>query len=432
MAAAPITLFPGREMRKSALEDGAPSLLLSADEDREARRRLRKADSGASMPSNQVAWVPQPISFAKLKSYYNPYHSRCVRIKARMTAGLGFEEDPGRGEQALPKSARGDSFESQVVLAAMDVEHTGNGYLEIITAAGGKVASATWLPSETMEIAQSQDWYRHTAASPGSSQRRVAFYPAWPAAPEAAMRYVLHFAQDGTWSTFYGEPDWLGALASVMLFDSAMNFNRAMFDNNCIPSWIILLVGAKLSDDRPADPNHAGQYLPSQREAFVDWLNSTYGGPQNAGKAMLMDGLETIGDKAATVAFQKLQEGQKDGDFLKLLDACRDHILSCHGVPPRLAGVVAAGSLGGSGEMFGQLLAFQQDIRPKQELLEQGLALLLPHINGAPKTLTLREMDIEPFRQTGSPPLGSDLPPDSSAAKVAAEVDRLLKEAGVR
>jgi len=415
----PIALHQGTPMRKSAVEAGTPKPLLDEKADKEARSKLRKADA----PPQAVKWIPQPVSFAKLKGYMNPFHGRCVRLKARMTAGLGFVEDPERGELALPKSARGDSLKSQIQLAALDAEHTGNGYLEVITATGGAIATVTWLPAETVEISSDQEWYRHTASDPGSAARRVTYYQAWPKAgrPEPGKRYCLHVYHDGTWSTWYGEPDWLGCLPEVMLFDSAMAYNRAMFDNNCIPSWIILLVGAKLSDEKPEDPNNAGHYLQSQREQFVDWLQQTYGGPQNAGKAMLLDGFEVTGGDKANVVFQKLQEGPKDGDFLKLLDTCRDHILSAHGVPPRLAGVVTSGSLGGSGELFGQLISFAEDLKPRRETWDAALAMLQPYLGVA--SLTLKPLDIEPWREVGQA-LPATVPADS-----AAKVDAIIRQA---
>lgn|GEM_PF-2076150 len=418
----PIPLFQGVPMRKSATELGVAPLLLGEADEAKARK-LAKADQ--AMPPSTVRWIAQPVSFGRLKSYQNPFHTRAIRLKSRMTAGLGFVEDPERGELALPKSARGDTFKSQLQLAALDTEHTGNGYLEVIMATGGRIASVTWLPAETMEISADQAWYRHTASDPGSANRRVVYYPAWPrdGAPKPGTRYCLHVYQDGTWSTWYGEPDWLGCLPDVMLFDSAMAYNRAMFDNNCIPTWLIMLVGAKLSDEKPEDPNNAGHYLPSQREEFVSWLQQTYGGAQNNGKAMLLDGFEVAGGDKSQVVFQKLQDGPKDGDFLKLLDTCRDHILSCHGVPPRLAGVVTSGSLGGSGEMFGQLISFAEDLKPKRETWDAALAMLQPYLGVA--SLTLNPLDIEPWREVGqqTPPTV----PAKNAQEILRQAEAMLQ-----
>jgi hypothetical protein len=407
-------------MKQHALEQGSAGLLLSEAD-------TRAAISKGVGPSVMSRWVPQPVSFTQLKSYHNPYHDRAIRIKARMTVGLGFEEVKEGTLDALPSSSKGDSFQSQLLLAAIDVESTGNGYLEILTAAGGRIGAVNWIPAESVEISEGQDWYRHVAVTPGSSARRVSYYLPWPAGGKGTLpseRYILHVSQDGTWSTWYGEPDWLGALDSVMLFHGAMRFNRASFDNNCIPTWVVFLLGASLDDTPREDAN--GNTLPTQRQEFMDWMSRTYGGADNAGKMLLMD-LPGVSDKGSVV-FQKLQDGPKDGDFLKLLDTCRDQILSAHGCPPRLAGVVVSGALGGSGEMFGQLLAFREDLRPKQEMWQQALAQLIPAMpQGAPSSLTLREIDIEQWRAQGTPT--PDLPANATDQQIRYDIARMLKEA---
>jgi hypothetical protein len=418
----PILVRQSAALRKHALEVGT-SLLIDGEE-------LKKAD-GASLAPAGVKWVPQPVSFAKLKSYRNPYHSRCVRIKARMSVGMGILGEP----QSLPMSAAGDPFEAQIVTAAMDLEHTGNGYLEVITALGGQIAAVTWMPAETIEPGYIDGspgvlWYRHTAIDPGSSRRRVVYYPAWPqdGKAEANMRYIMQVAQDGTWSTWYGEPDWLGALHDLMLSDSAMIYNRANFDNGCVPSWLIFLLGVKLDDEHPLDDN--GNKLPSQRETVQSFFESQFGGAQNAGKALLLDaaafGSDTFTEKA-NVVFQKLQDGPKDGDFQGLLDGCRDRIVAAHGVPPRLAGIVASGSLGGSGELVGQLMLFREDLTPKRRLWERACDMMRPRLAGSPE-IRFAELDLDAFRDQ-APAWSGQLPPNPTDADVTRAAKAMLLEA---
>lgn len=389
----PITLWTSKEMQKHAAELGVAEPLLT---EKEAEAAETKAPAG-------VKWAPQPVSFAKLKSYRNPHHNRCIAVKARSAVGYGLVDE--KLAKALPTAANGDSFLAQVLLAQLDLEYTGNGYLEIITSAGGQIAHVTWMQAETMEAGYQEGrsgvpWYRHTAIDASSKRKRVAYYPAWPAGgrAEAGTRYVLHVTQDGTWSTYYGEPDWIGALGALMLDDSAEKYQRGVFDNGCIPSYLIFLNGVKLSDEHQLDAS--GNELPSQRETVQRWFQAQYGGAENAGKAMLIDmpalGSDVYSEKAS-VQVQKLQDGPKDGDFLKLQDACRDRIISGHGVPPRLVGVVASGSLGGSGEIYGQLLLFREDVTPKRRMMEEALAQLRPKLPGTPELL-FAEMDLEPFR----------------------------------
>lgn len=74
---------------------------------------------------------------------------------------------------------------------------------------------------------------------------------------------------------------------------------------------------------------------------------------------------------AKSLSVSALRHTKKYLSFEKLKNLNRDEIIAAHGVPPRMIGVMSAGTLGGGGELIGQLHSFNElTIIPKQEQIE--------------------------------------------------------------
>ncbi|MEG1913309.1 MAG: hypothetical protein RR091_12585, partial [Cloacibacillus sp.] len=97
-------------------------------------------------------------------------------------------------------------------------------------------------------------------------------------------------------------------------------------------------------------------------------------GVNNAFRTLLL----SIPFEGATIKFEKLMADFKDMPFDKLTQATREEILAAHGTPPRLVGIVTAGSLGGESEADAQLRNFvETKIKPRMKYLERRVGLLL-------------------------------------------------------
>ncbi|HFE37072.1 MAG TPA: phage portal protein, partial [Gammaproteobacteria bacterium] len=137
-----------------------------------------------------------------------------------------------------------------------------------------------------------------------------------------------------------------------------------------------------------------GNLSSEARSALKKFLAQRATGVKNAGRAIEI----SIDDPNVKIRIEKLGLESKDKDF-SFSDGRgqnRDEVISAHGVPPRLVGIMAAGQLGGVGEIEGQLTIFKQStIDPDQEALENLLNSTIIASFGTHKwRLKFNEMDI--------------------------------------
>ena len=158
-----------------------------------------------------------------------------------------------------------------------------------------------------------------------------------------------------------------------MLFRS----NRNFFKNNGIPDGILFIKG--------------GDIGPATELGLQRFFQSKFRGVENASKfcvAPLPEGVE--------VQLEKLQD-HHDGKFMEYSDKMISEILSCHGVPPRLAGVMVPGSLGGGGEAAGELRIFLQTrIKPLQNIFGGQLDEFFADVLGQKTDITFKAFDVLP------------------------------------
>jgi len=339
------------------------------------RSPLEKATEAKPIDEIGAAeFVPQPVAFSELVRLYDPYHSRCVNIKAMCSVGFGWDLESG-GELRLPGNSHGETAQDVLNQCAKDIENTGNAWLEMVKAGGGFIGELHWLPSAQMEPSKDRKQVRQNTSGAGDK-------PAWPLWngkwPDGEERCVLHIAREGTWSTYFGEPDWLGCIDSIMLAGSIRLYLRKTFDNNCMPSVMVSVIasGFQYTERESAD----GRTLPSEMDEFVDGFEKNFKGAQNAGKAFFQD----LPSKDAKVQVDRLGSPLTDLKGLtEQLATCRDEIVGNHGVPPRLAGIVSAGSLGGGGEVMGQLKLFAATtIQDRHRMWSEALNPVLPMFQG--------------------------------------------------
>lgn len=360
---------------------------------------LKSSDQKNSDVSSGEMWVPQRVDFRELMGYINPYHLSAINVKARVSVGLGISGVPDASLIGNPY----ESFLDVIHQGAMDLEGCGNAYLEVARGGGGKVEELYWLPAGETEISKSRNLFRQTNTEGKTTIfRRYGVTLKGEEAKYADRHEVIHVKMPHNWSSYYGGPDWLGALRSILLSEAAYMFNADFFENHCIPSTIIYLSGKELQtkDDLTADQIEAK--VKSEEEQVQDWLRNNFGKSGKRHRALVLTGGEVEGK----LNFHSLQQPTKDGDFLKLIQQCRDDILSGHITPPRMVGVVVSGSLGGSGEAAGQLKIFRDlVIRPRQQIWESTLnRTLFKELGGKIK---FTELDPEEYATTESqsPPI---------------------------
>ena len=313
--------------------------------------------------------IPHPYheEHGDMISYYNgivdvnPYHCRCLDIKADCTTSLGINVVEGDEKAVLERllivNDDGESFEEIINRVALDYETTGNGYLEGVRGRGGLVQELYFCPAI-------ETWRRPRDAGTAFLYRsptgQDVNFPRFDATKQDD-KFLIHFAQATQQNRHYGLPSWRGIIPDIVLDDYATRYNQKFFINSGIPDLAIIVEGGVF--DEPTE------------KAVVEFVQNNFKGLDNAHRTLYLP----VNQDGVKVRFEKLgMEIEKDGSFTKLRESCRDRILAGHGVPPRLAGVITTGQIGGGGEVDGQIKIFQETtISPRQRYFEGKLNPLL-------------------------------------------------------
>jgi HK97 family phage portal protein len=293
----------------------------------------------------------------------NAFHSRCLRVKTDCTVGLGInimagkhKDDPEKAHAKLSSvNDKGQSFQEAVNRVALDFFTTGNGYLEVVRNNKGQVGEFYFMPATKSWVAPRDREYNFVYQN-SSMLERAEFKRFTPGDTKAGST-IIHFANYTQANIHYGLPDWRGCLDDIALDYYAVQYNKKFFINSGVPDLAIVVKGGAFDEDT--------------RNAVVAFFQENIKGYLNAHRTLYLP----ISDKEIEVKFERLAMDQmKDSSFDKLRERVRDNVVSAHGVPPRLVGIVVGGQLGGGGEITGQLATFQEiTVNPVQMLFETKL-----------------------------------------------------------
>lgn len=310
----------------------------------------------------------------------NAYHARSLAIKATCAVNLGLNVVDGNETAVMERLSQvneeGESLLQVLHKVALDYETTGNGVLECVRGKGGMVEELYFCPAMYT--------YRRPRGNPtpflyrGPAGGIVEYQRLMPGATDPQS--LIHFSQPTQASRYYGLPEWSGIISDIELDYYATLYSQKFFVNSGIPDLVILVEG--------------GQFDTETEEKVVEFVRQNFKGVDNAHRTLYLP----VNDSEVKVRFERLApDNAWSAPIEKIKESCRDRILSGHGVPPRLAGVVTAGQLGGGGEAEGQLGIFQEiTIAPRQRMFAEQINRLLPEM-GIKATIAF-----EPLNTTAS------------------------------
>lgn len=296
----------------------------------------------------------------------NSYHSRCLRIKADCSVNLGIEvleENEKKQQAVLDKmtivNEERQSFQEVCARVCLDFHSIGNGYLEVVRGQDNKSIA------ELYHAPGIHFWRRKKAGnvapllyrSGDGREKDFYFYDPDKPPEDKEAGEVIVFQNYTQASRYYGLPDWRGVIPKIELDYYATLYNQKFFINSGVPDMAIVVEGGKFDEE--------------VEKAVQQFFTDQFKGWANSHRTLYLP----INDKDITVRFEKLAlDKEKEGSFKELQADCRDSIVSSHGVPPRLVGIISAGQLGGGGEANSQLKIFQETtINPVQDLFEMKL-----------------------------------------------------------
>ena len=333
---------------------------------------VQKESAQPEMENNQAVQRPQDNERGDLVVYYqltpdfNAFHARCLRVKSDCTVNLGIdfleESEDKRKEyetQLTSVNEEGQTFQEVISRVSLDYETTGNGYLEIVRSNNNEISELYHAPAINVWRRLRGQEFPFIYRGPDGKEKDFETFQRDPEKLQGSdVGELLHFQNYSNVSRYYGLPDWRGAIPDIEVDYYSVQYNKKFFQNSGVPDLAIITEGGELDSDAEKEV----------RDFFV----TNFKGIENSHRTLYLP----IKEEGVKIRFEKLgmESKDKDGSFDKLRARCRDNIVSAHGVPPRLVGIITTGSLGGGGEIEGQLKVFQEvTINPRQDLFEVKL-----------------------------------------------------------
>lgn len=329
-------------------------------------KRLAKAFTGMEGARSKQVELEQINGYALYDLAHPPYnldslvklsvendtHYACIKVKALNIVGIGYkwsettkvkearqdvEEDDdkmlklskklqrvtGTLDEWLEDMNEEDDFNEILIKVWLDVEATGNGYLEIGRNRNGGIAYLGHIPSATMRVRKYRDGFIQLV------QDKLTFFrnfndktTADPFGKDPTPNEVIHFKLHSTVNAYYGVPDIIAAMSSVAGEKFSSEYNLDYFENKAVPRYALIVKGAKLST------NAERKILEFFRKEVKGRNHGTLYIPVPAHMGSNVDvKLEAIENKAQEASFEKYREGN------------RSSIAMVHGVHLSMLGV---------------------------------------------------------------------------------------------
>lgn len=268
-------------------------------------------------------WYEPPISWDGLAKIYraSPHHASCIQMKRNLLVGFY------RPHKWLDRA--------EFSKLALDYLIFGNAYLERIEGVGRRPVGLRHALARYVRRGLSEGSYWWTAGG-----QDVAFRDG----------SIWHLIEPDINQEIYGLPEYLGALQSALLNESATLFRRKYYINGSHAGFILYI------NDAAQDQGDI--------EAIRDALKASKG-PGNFRNLFLY----SPNGKKDGVQLIPISEVAAKDEFLGIKDATRDDVLAAHRVPPQLLGIVPKNAAGFGSIEQAAVMFVQHEIAPIQARL---------------------------------------------------------------
>lgn len=178
------------------------------------------------------------------------------------------------------------------------------------------------------------------------------FVRGWKQEHEFAPGTVFHMREADVNQEVYGVPEYLSALQSAWLNESATLFRRRYYNNGSHAGFILYI----------SDPAQQQEDVDAIRQALKDSK-----GPGNFRNLFLYS---PNGKKDGVQLIPVSEVAAKD-DFFNIKNVSRDDVLAAHRIPPQLLGIVPSNT-GGFGAVLPAAQVFaRNEIKPLQDRFKE-------------------------------------------------------------
>jgi len=326
--------------------------------------------------------ITPPYNLYELANFYDTSFANHAAIDAKVEniVGLGYRfdiadrtalrletsEDQAATDRAKKRIERAkielrdwleslnddDSFTKIMEKVYTDLESTGNGFIEIGRTINGEIGYVGHIPSTTVRVRRLNDGYLQIIGQVVVYFRNFGANNPNPVSADNRPNEIIHIKSYSPLNTYYGIPDIVSALPSLVGDQLASQYNIDYFENKAVPRYIITLKGAKLSsdaEDKMFRFLQTGLKSQSHRTLYIPLPGDT---DQNK----------------VEFKMEPIENGIQDGSFKEYRKQNRDDILIAHQVPISKLG----GSESGLAAALSQDRTFKEQVaRPAQHHLEK-------------------------------------------------------------
>jgi PBSX family phage portal protein len=246
-----------------------------------------------------------------------------------------------------------DSFTKTMEKVYTDLQATGNGFIEIGRTVTGEIGYVGHIPATTVRVRRLRDGFVQIIGQKVVYFRNFGDKNQNPMGTDARPNEIIHLKEYSPLNTFYGIPDIMAAMPSLIGDQLASQYNIDYFENKAVPRYVVTLKGAKLSgdaEDKMFRFLQTGLKAQSHRTLYIPLPGDSDG-------------------NKVEFKMEPIENGIQDGSFKEYRKQNRDDILIAHQVPMSKLG---GSDAGGSAAALSQDRTFKEQVsRPAQKHLEK-------------------------------------------------------------
>ena len=351
----------------------------------------------------------------------NVYHSRCVAVKSKDTAGLGWslvstEDSPSAQAEAV-KALIEETLDNMEMPLTMildrvltDYDSVGYAVIEVVREAEqveGELVQLVHVPSSSVRIHRSKNkfaqiiggqtrWFKALNYPMDVHQDTGVEYALGTIDASKCATEMLFLASYSPRSSYYGLPCITPAIGCIVGDTSRRDYNVSFFENYGVPAYAVFITG-NFDGGEPVDadgnPDPTGRTpLEREIESHIDELAKN---PHSVLVLSLPSVAGVEGD--VKIEFKPLSTDVKEASFrLYRLDN-RDEVIAAHGIPLNRLGIDKTGALAGSTALEATKVYKMSVIKPLQEMLETIITRNILHgmFETTAWKFELNEIDLE-------------------------------------
>ena len=248
-----------------------------------------------------------------------------------------------------------DSFTKTMEKVYTDVQATGNGYVEVGRTVNGDIGYVGHIPSTTLRVRRLKDGYVQIIGQKLVYFRNFGATNQNPLTADPRPNEIIHIKEYSPLNTYYGVPDIIAALPSLIGDQLASQYNIDYFENKAVPRYIIMLKGAKLSpdaEDKMFRFLQTGLKAQSHRTLYIPLPGDS-------------------DHNKVEFEMKAIENGIQEGSFKEYRKQNRDDIFIAHQMP---ISKIGGSDSGGLAAALSQDRTFKEQVsRPEQRNLEKTI-----------------------------------------------------------